>query len=268
MLDKLAQYRAEMLRQNVPSAVVEQWTDAALPCATLTTDGDGPVVGRYGGPLLLPPDAPDPEYPLVASLNCADLPEEVTGLPLPTDGRLLLFAFPDPDAYGEVMYVPEGAAVEERAKIPSFYGEAPDYREIVEAFPQGVLRLTTDVSLPLHGFRTKATAHGWQGEDLPWEPYGSEINATVWNVDGGGSPHDGWVQVGGHANEESMDVNPVESAAIQAGETGNLGDWVLLADWIPDIKGREGLFLHWVIRRQDLVARRFDRVCVTCFWNP
>jgi hypothetical protein len=267
MLDKLGRYRAEMLRQNVPSAVVEQWTGAALPCATLTLDGDGPVVGRYGGPLLLPPDAPDPEFPLIASLNCADLPEEVTGLPLPPDGRLLLFAYPDMDAGGEVMYVPEGAAVEERAKIPSFYDEDPDYQEISEGFWRGELHLTTDASLPFHGSKAKATDRGWRGEDLPWAPYGS-IHGELWNVDGRDFPRGGWVQVGGHAKEEVMDANPVESAAIQADETGDLEDWVLLADWHAGIVSREGFSLHWAIRRQELVARRFDRVAVSMFWNP
>ncbi|HEY8482699.1 MAG TPA: hypothetical protein VIL71_23005 [Spirillospora sp.] len=65
-----------------------------------------------------------------------------------------------------------------------------------------------------------------------------------------------------------MDVNLVEGAAIQAGETENLGDRVLLASWVPDIRDREGFFVNWAIRRQDLVARRFDRVAVDYFWNP
>lgn len=62
MLDKLDRYRAEMVRRNISSGVVEQWIGAALPCATLTLDGDGPVVGRYGGPLLLPPVPQTPSF--------------------------------------------------------------------------------------------------------------------------------------------------------------------------------------------------------------
>ncbi|MEU1488641.1 hypothetical protein ABZ456_00035 [Streptomyces sp. NPDC005776] len=64
MLGKLGRYRAEMVRQEVPPAVVEQWTGAVLPCATLTLDGGGtPVVGRYGGPLLLRPMPGTPSTP-------------------------------------------------------------------------------------------------------------------------------------------------------------------------------------------------------------
>ncbi|MFF4259727.1 hypothetical protein ACFY1L_52095 [Streptomyces sp. NPDC001663] len=36
-------------------------------------------------------------------------------------------------------------------------------------------------------------------------------------------------------------------------------DWVLLADWDPDIDGRESATIHWAIRREDLAARRFGR---------
>jgi hypothetical protein len=31
---------------------------------------------------------------------------------------------------------------------------------------------------------------------------------------------------------------------------------------------REGSTLHWVIARQDLAERRFDRAHVSFFWNP
>ncbi|MGW3418791.1 DUF1963 domain-containing protein [Streptomyces phaeochromogenes] len=268
MLDKLDRYRAEMVRRNIPSGVVEQWIGAALPCATLTLDGDGPVVGRYGGPLLLPPGAPDPEFPFVASLNCADLPEKVTGLPLPPDGRLLLFAFPDLDGGGQVMYVPEGAAVEERVITFEYYDEDPDCLEISSQYPQGELRMATNVSLPFHSSKAKATDHGWRGEDLPWAPYAS-IHSDLWNVvDGRDFPRGGWVQVGGYALEECMDVNPVESAALSSDETWDIEDWVLLADWNPSIEGREGFSLHWAIRSQELAARRFERVSESMHWNP
>ncbi|KES04876.1 hypothetical protein BU52_22810 [Streptomyces toyocaensis] len=269
VLNRLSRYRAELTAEQVPAAVVEQWTDAALPCATLTLNGAGPTVGRYGGPLLLPPDAPDPEFPLVASLNCADLSEEVTGLPLPPDGRLLLFGFPDPDAGGEVMYVPEGATVEERAGIFDYSEEngLEDWREIHEAFWQGDLHLTADVSLPFHSCKAVATARGWRSEELPWAPYDTVHDALL-DVCASGFPAGGWVQVGGHPKHESMDTNPVESVAIHADETGDLRDWVLLAEWHPNIEGREGLSLHWAIRRQALAARRFDLVEVTMSWNP
>jgi len=45
-------------------------------------------------------------------------------------------------------------------------------------------------------------------------------------------------------------------------------EWVLLAQWDIGLDGREGSTLHWVIPRQDLVERRFDRAHVSFFWNP
>lgn len=47
-----------------------------------------------------------------------------------------------------------------------------------------------------------------------------------------------------------------------------VADWVLLADWAPGIRGREGVTVHWSIQRADLAAGRFDRTFTTVFWNP
>jgi hypothetical protein len=42
---------------------------------------------------------------------------------------------------------------------------------------------------------------------------------------------------------------------------------LLRARFLPDIGGLENLWVHWTIRRQDLVARRLDRVYVTTIWR-
>ncbi|MDU0294072.1 hypothetical protein, partial [Saccharothrix longispora] len=57
--DRLGPFRDEALARGIPADDVERWSTLARPCATLTAHGDGPVVGRFGGPLLLPADAPD-----------------------------------------------------------------------------------------------------------------------------------------------------------------------------------------------------------------
>ncbi|WP_223190643.1 DUF1963 domain-containing protein [Nonomuraea terrae] len=143
---------------------------------------DGPVVGHFGGPLMLPADVTDPRrgQHLIASIDLAALPEDATGLPLPPDGRLLLFAHPD-----------GLAAIDE-------YGE-------------------------LDPVTSSAT----------------------------------WA-----AKSEEQGIRP------GTGERANPADWVLLAQWLPAISGLEGAFVHWAIRRQDVGARRFDRVYVTMFFAP
>jgi hypothetical protein len=69
--DRLSPFRDEALSGGIPAGDVERWSTLARPCATLTRSGDGPVVGRFGGPLLLPADAPDPAHPFVASIDLA-----------------------------------------------------------------------------------------------------------------------------------------------------------------------------------------------------
>ncbi|MFJ3365632.1 hypothetical protein [Streptomyces anthocyanicus] len=264
---KLERYRAEMVRRGIPCDVIEQWLAAALPCATLTMDGEGPVVGHFGGPLLLPPKAPDPEFPFLARLRCADLPERVTGLALPPDGHLLLFAFPDLDGGGEVVHVPEGAVVEQRASASEYYDEEEDALEIVEQYPRGELHMISGVSLPFHTSKETAAADDRRSEDHPWAPY-ADVHWDLWDLDGTALSPGGRLQLGGHGVEASTGMDPVAAAALTSDETYDPGDWKLLAGWYPRIEGREGFSLHWAIRRQELSARRFDRTNESLHWNP
>lgn len=269
MLDKLSPFREEAIARGIPSDDVERWLGIARPCATLSAAGDEPVVARFGGPLMLPVDAPDPRFPFVASLDCAALREGVTDLPLPTDGQLLLFAFPDNEdnaSMGEVLYIPAGAAVEERAKDSHFFATIPDYQAVCEAFPEGPLSVTADVSLPYHCW-TEIPADPWY-TPLPGHPRSEQLLA-VWLDKGEEIAAPGLLQVGGYAWDEYNEFDPVAAAAALAAEqAAGAGDWVLLAQWDPSIRGREGTRVHWAIRRDDLAARRFDRVQVGVFWNP
>jgi hypothetical protein len=91
----LTPFRDEASERGIPSEDVENWSTLTGPCATVTQNGEGPVVGRFGGPLLLPADVPDPAFPFVATIDLATLPAGRTDLPLPADGQLLLFACPE-----------------------------------------------------------------------------------------------------------------------------------------------------------------------------
>lgn len=288
LINRLTPFREEALGRGIPPEDVERWIAAARPSGTLVTGGDGPVVGRFGGPLLLPADAPDPWFPLLATLDCAALPEETTGLQLPPDGRLLLFGFPEMTYYGgsagEVVYLPEGTPVEKRnTKYACVYGEegdqfdATDTLAIYEQFPQEELRLAPDVSLP-HHFLVPSPQGGDETVTLPGHPRAWDL-AEAWDETYGDIVVDGPLHIGGYASHECTETDPVTDTAAEAEEarrhraddTAELPapeEWTLLAQWDIGLNGREGSTLHWVIPRQDLAEHRFDRAHVSFFWNP
>ncbi|WP_328684562.1 YwqG family protein [Streptomyces sp. NBC_01261] len=294
LIDRLAPFRAEALGRGIPSEDVERWIATARPSGTLVTGGDGPVVGRFGGPLLLPADAPDPWFPLLATLDCAALPENTTGLQLPPDGRLLLFGFPEMTYYGgtagEVIHIPEGTPVEERnTKYPCVHGEEGDGFDdtdtlaVHEQYPREELRLAPDISLP-HHFLAPSPDPDEGIDTLPGHPRAWDL-AEVWEETYGDIVVDGPLHIGGYASQECTETDPVTDAAAEAEQArrhrakaapGSADatelpapeEWTLLAQWDIGLTGREGSTLHWVIPRQDLAEHRFDRAHVSFFWNP
>jgi hypothetical protein len=205
---------------------------------------------------------------LIASLDLAALPEHATDLPLPRDGRLLLFADPeggDPEVNcGTAMYIPVGTDVEESQWEPV------EDQWVEESDIQGELRLTYNVSLPDHNSIIDTAEHPYADELRQIDPGGEEGEPTDW-------AHQ--LHIGGYANDAYREQDPVTSSARKAaaaeragyrpgsGEPTSPEDWVLLAQFLPDIGGLENLWVHWTIRRQDLVARRLDRVYVTTTWR-
>ncbi|WKX11294.1 DUF1963 domain-containing protein [Streptomyces sp. NL15-2K] len=282
MWDRLSPFRDEAIARCIPADDIERWLATARPCATLTRDGDGPVVGQFGGPLLLPADTPDPAHPFVASIDLAALPADATDLPLPPDGQLLLFAFPeddgDGDTMGSVVYIPLGTAVAERDKHAWNSFDWDDYEAMFAEFPEGPLRATANVSLPHHKSVIQP-GMPWGGPH-PGHPRSEELVA-VWESTRADIAPEGPLQIGGYADEEAIDTDPVAvgvSRAVKAAEAGrwdgpvsdDVSDWVLLADWLAgmDVQGWESATVHWVIQREDLAARRFDRAFTSVFWNP
>jgi hypothetical protein len=267
----LEQFRADALARDIPSSDVERWTDLVRPCALLTESDDGPVVGRFGGPVSLPAGAPDPQYPLIATIDLAALPAGVTDLPLPSGGTLLLFGFPEEDGMGEVMYVPAGAAVEERAQYPEWFPPDEDeYAGVYAELPRGDLHLTADVSLPYVGY-VELPRPPWT-EPLPGHPH-SEALASVWEDQWGGAP----LLIGGYGTDynggdacraAATSAALASRAGHRPGETSDKAeDWVLLAEAQVDRPGA-GAGIFWAIERDDLVAQRFDRAYTVVDWNP
>ncbi|MFC8940349.1 DUF1963 domain-containing protein [Streptomyces griseoincarnatus] len=277
--DLLREFRERALTEGIPPDDIARWTDLARPCAFLGTKGGGPVVGRLGGPLMLPPDAPDPWCKLAATVDLAALPAGATDLDLPVDGHLLLFAAPDPDRIGEgnlgtALHIPAGTPVEERpADLDPEWRNYPYETD----FPEGLLRLSTDVSLP---YFTSVPASGalLGCEPHPEHPYASEL-IEVWMEMPGEGVGLG-LQLGGYAEDEYGEEDPSVAAGREAARAVARGelpapdtdvrpeDWVCLAQWIHGLDGLEMALYSWSISRQDLAAGRFDRVYATMTWNP
>lgn len=270
---RLTPFRDEALAQGIPAPDVDRWLALARPCATLTRSGDGPVVGEFGGPLLLPADGGDPAHPFVGWVDLAALPVGVTDLPLPRDGRLLFFALPQVDSgsMGSVVHVPAGAAVEERDKLAWDSYEDDESVAMMKAFPQGPLRLKADVSLPRHGSLPLP-----DGRPLPGHPRSEDL-ASLWEDVREDVAPLGELQIGGYADEEAIESDPVVRAvsdAVRVWEangwegSSDAADWVLLADWQVEVDDYEGATVHWVMQREDLAAGRFERAFVSVFHNP
>lgn len=298
--DRLRPFRDEAMARDIPVEDVERWLETAHPCVTLTRNGAGEaegegegegedvpglLVGRFGGPLLLPADVPDPAHPFVASIDLAalaTLPTDTTDLPLPPDGHLLLFAFPetadDYDTMGSAVHIPAGTPVTERDRNAWNAFDFEDEEAMFKAFPQGPLRATAGVSLPYHH---AAESIGRPGSDpLPGHPRAEEL-VKAWETTQDAVSPQGPLQIGGYAWEEAVHTDPIALAAYRAGRAAEAGrwsgpvspdpsDWVLLADWQAgmDLEGWESASVHWAIQREDLAVRRFDRAFTSVFWNP
>ncbi|MFJ8142514.1 DUF1963 domain-containing protein [Streptomyces sp. NPDC096013] len=284
MRTRLRPFCVEALAQGIPAGEVERWLSLARPCVNLAPvkEGPGPVVGQLGGPLLLPVGVPTPAYPFVASVDLAALPAGATDLPLPSEGHLLFFSWPEsryPHSAGRVVYVPAGVAVTERDKQESWNpGDVEEYRAMFAGYPRGPLRASFGVSLPYHACVTLPGAQ--DAVCIPGHPRAEEL-VRVWEKTQDDIAPAGTLQIGGYPDEEAVYLDPVEdavSAAVQAVQAGMWGgpvsadpaDWVLLADWFAgaDVAGWEGSTVHWVIQREDLAARRLDRAFAGVYWNP
>ncbi|WP_146073708.1 DUF1963 domain-containing protein [Amycolatopsis sp. CA-126428] len=252
----LDEFRALAITRDIPAADVEKWLELVRPFASMTADGDGPVLGRFGGPIMLPADASEPWCPLIAIIDCAALPKEATDLSLPPDGKLLLFGYPDHEVGGSAAYVPAGTAVEERHPASRIGDEADEETlEILREYPLGDIHLSLGVCLPSDGL-VPVLAEMWK--DL-WE-YPT-------------------LMLGGHGR--SHDFDPVRDAAAEASflaseELGlphdpdavpsGMEDWVLLAQCC--IYRAPGADIFWMIRPGDLAERCFDQVRVLVDYNP
>ncbi|MDA4892853.1 DUF1963 domain-containing protein [Streptomyces sp. MS2A] len=259
--NRVKRFRGEAASRGLPAEDVEEWIRVVRPAVYLAEGGDGPLVARIGGDPLLPQGTPKPSDPLVACVDLAALPPGATGLPLPADGHLLLFSGTDvhiredvPDA---VLYVPAGTPTTP-SPLENSWREPYRQRELRTVWHQPSAQMPESFALDRWG-------------DFPEDEQcelADELD-DAWADVGGYRPP--WaLQIGGHPvspqndpvfyARDSEKSGPCEQGGTAHGEDAD--DWVLLATWRcgEDVRELDSGVAHWVIRRRDVAARRFDRV--------
>ncbi|MEU2610473.1 YwqG family protein [Micromonospora sp. NPDC007271] len=248
----------------------------------LTGSGAGPVVGQLGGEPALPVDVAWPWWegkgPLafIASVDCSALPDLDGDSLLPRAGSLLFFYFDgqvddgenvigywDPDSArgARVVFVPPGAPVRSRA------APAP-----IEAYPLVPLHAEPVATAPSVDHPVLYGAFGALFDEETGRVHpvvNSDFRRALFDLCGAGH------QLGGYAYPIQGEVEYEVAQAVLGGnvkwEDPALRDeavkWVLLAQFDSDdaanmMWGDCGM-LYWLIRPEDLAARRFDRATFT-----
>jgi hypothetical protein len=263
----LQRWREQARERGMPEPDIDQWLGLARPHLTLykalddPAASDAPIVGYRGGHPSLPPDVEWSGEPyFLASIDCAALPPDLPGLPLPRDGHLLFFHYDsalDTDTYGhdgQVLYISAGTAAAERAFTTSRLDEALRLGVEPERFPLQCWPYWDPPNLECHGefgspdhFIERMPAGFLEVlmhlED-PRPAYARDSEAMV---------------LGGYCH---MEWDPCGVAAHTDPEHKK---WLQLASMYRDIHdGREGVpfSVHWVIREDELAEQKFDKVKV------
>ena len=284
---------AEAGRRFFSPENAKTWIELLRPGFHLREQNEGePLVGYLGGAPLLPADVQWPEWeghgPLsfVAAVDCGEIPVSELDIPLPDSGMLLFFYFNgvgedavqylDPDSIKggtRVIFVPEGTA--DVAERPAPEG--------LEAFPRVLLTGELIATAPDNENAALVAAFGEAGEDPAADDDYTEY-PTVGDADGDGfydalttfrrdhSPHH---RVGGHSLPKAGSVTkevthvlaPGDDDAAKAARKALLPELVMLLQVDSDSRaamewGDTGR-LYWLIRRDDLAARDFDKATFT-----
>jgi hypothetical protein len=258
----------ELARERaIPEPVIDQWLGLARPHLTLhqaqhdPADGpapaDAPIVGYRGGHPSLPADDEwDGEADFIAALDCAALPHDLPGLPLPADGQLLFFHTSQPSDFpgfdGYVQYIPAGTATAERVITTDHRAEALRRGLEPERFALQCWQFWDPPNLECHGeFISKDNFIELMPKgflelmhDLrdPRPAYVRDNEAMV---------------LGGYCHAESDTCGGAADCDPEKKE------WRLLATFYREIhQGRDDLpyQVQWVIREADLAAGNFDQV--------
>jgi uncharacterized protein YwqG len=279
---------AEAGRRAFKPGDAQTWVGLLRPAFHLKSlaQGGQPLVGYLGGNPLMPQDLEWPVWeghgPLtfVAALDCGEIPGGRLDIPFPDSGILLFFYFNgvgedavqylDPESVvngTRVVYVPEDSA-----------DVAPrDTPEGVGSFTRILMGGEVIATAPDNENPALKAAFGDPASADPYTEYPTTDDGETFYTDltayrRDHSPHH---QIGGYAlpkagaveREGAYVLAPGEDEAARAAQTAQQDELVLLLQIDSDARsamqwGDTGR-LYWLIRRDDLAARRFDQAVFT-----
>ncbi|PWV48645.1 uncharacterized protein DUF1963 [Nocardiopsis sp. L17-MgMaSL7] len=237
-------YREEARTKGVPEHAIDLALSLALPQAELTpSDKDGGVlVGRYGGLPSLPEGVEwDNGLDLVASVDCAALPQDACNLPLPRDGHLLFFADrTDPDGFAlmhdsrSVIHVQAGTPTTERTLPENHFPAFAPHPLYARTFPS--LPMTADDAVLPHP-EIRRLYDEYELEYL-------DQRLPQWDES---------LHLGGYA------YSPQDPPIMGSSPEDEKGSWVLLAQAQFDMPDDPGFTacVFWIIQRDELAAGNF-----------
>lgn len=279
---------AVIARAHLSADDAEAWISLLRPAIWLAHhDGSGaPVAARLGGDPELPPETAWPVWPgrgplaFIASLDCAAVTAAgELDIPFPVDGTLLFFYFDGrfagdaamvfyadatTQAGAAVLYIPAGTPTQARP--------AP---EGIEPYPAIGLCARQVASEPgwEHPRMLDAFSEGeWGVQEIVSHPVTAKPFTEA--VEAVTTPSEERHRVGGWAVPVQGPVeHEIVTAALGGGNqrrdalAAEERAWVLLAQFDSDHAARmmwgDVGTLYWMIRPEDLAARRFDKALFT-----
>ncbi|MDW3848505.1 YwqG family protein [Micromonospora sp. BRA006-A] len=289
-MDERDQFRRAAIEQGVPEDEVARFAELIRFPIHAWQREEGVHVGRRGGRPRLPVGMPWPTcsegfpLPFLLRLDCAALPR-VPGLALPADGTLLFFLDQESalDACGiepeqefaRVVYVPAGAETADGEYVVPADTEMEPFLA-----PEHEMYAGLQAELPDWLDRSEEWLCDTQIQLLRDMPHRKEMSALVeqlWPERNWHLPDD--VFVGGYTLSAQdppeaimMDPERVQQLwslpraermeARYEEQQRVMREWVPLAQFgVPD---EEYVNARFLIRHDDLAARRFDRVLSFC----
>ncbi|QFZ17749.1 DUF1963 domain-containing protein [Saccharothrix syringae] len=296
--NRYEQFRQAATSQGIPNDEISKFADQLRFAVWLGGAGsDQEVVGQAGGLPRLPVGTEWPTdgngyaLPFIASVDCAALPR-VEGLPLPTDGSLLLFLQYEEDSlepfspdeqpeYARLLYVPAGAETVVAPLPPELDGM--DVYGMPLLIPEYELSAWVEADLPEWMEETDESDMELQPgyvrqlfNDLKHFDQLCEIVDSLWP---GPGRRMSTLRIGGHCMEIGGSDGPWHQMAvanlknrpeagldraetwnfplIQAEEHRLIREWVPLAQFYTQSDVHYGCFL---ISFEDLAAKRFDKM--------